>query len=216
MVAEGGESTVGLSDLMRASKFLALGSLLLLVGILSPLYLYYLYTYPVISLALALHGAGWFILGRALGSGLTRWMFRGSVIAFAVGLVTLPFVPAPPVPGAFAWVPFAFLPSGGFAFIPSVFGPVVIAHGFLFLVLSHSMKLELSRVLIAVGSVYLIAVALIALSVQLSLMVYDGVSVFLYSPLTVAGYTLVNLGFRNEFRTHWRPQESVPKPASGG
>lgn len=190
-------------EMFRTSRLLALGSFLLLIGMAIVLALFYLYAYPaLVVVALVVHALAWIKLSRL--SRRTRgmlWAFRGSIVGFAIGLVTLPWVPLPAVPGAFVFAGPVFFWSGGFAFVPSVFAPVVIAHAVLFLQGLTSLRSRFALLLLVAGAGFLVADATIAIAAQASLLSQVLLPILTLSGATAVGYALIGAAWWHESTT---------------
>ncbi len=180
-----------------AARFLALGSFILLLVSLAVPFGVFLFSYtPIAGTAIALHFLGWVKLGDASRrSRSMTWTFRGSVLGFAVGITTLPFVPIPPFPDPFGNISPGVVILGGFAFVPSVFGPVVLAHALLFFLGSRSVEDGFANLSIAAGSIFLGVDATFAMLAQGTLVSLDPVTVLTFSGLTGIGYGLAAIGW---------------------
>ncbi len=185
------------TGMFGASRLLAVGSFILLLSPLAVPFGVFLFVYtPLAGTALALHLVGWVKLGglSRRSRGMT-WTFRVSLLGFAIGISTLPFAPVPPLPGPIGNLSPGFIVLGGFAFVPSVFGPVALAHALLFFLGLSGIQDRVAIVLIAAGSLYLVVDATFALLAQGSLIPLYSVAILTFSGLTAIGYGLVAIGW---------------------
>lgn len=190
----------------RTSLALALGSFLLLVGFLSWLGFRSVLLFSMFGLlATWVHYAAWILLAVALwtlrGEGHRAlspldWAmvaaFAGSVLAFAVIWVALPhrfFFGTPLLPGPY---------------FPSVYGPVVAAHGAFFFLGWRTLRNRRTYEPIVIGSLFLLAVAAGALAVQAMdgppFSGFPGVVATSLAGLTGFGYILIAASWRREAR----------------
>jgi len=185
--------------LPKAASLFALGSSLLLLGTGyfasggSP------ETWPafVVSwLAILVHAGAWVNLlvatnggPRAARSPQIVWALRASIGCFVVGILTLPIVF--PQPGSWfsppLWLGLLFL--GLFPYVPSVYGPVVIAHGLVFYLESGKLTKPTSRGLALAGALLLGTIGAVALGLGM----LGGA--FFYPILTAPAWRLVGLTF---------------------
>lgn len=85
-----------------------------------------------------LHLGAWAHLAVGLSSrSLARGVFHLSILAFALGILTLPHAFPPR-----GWVPvwFFLLLTGFFVLVPSIYGPVVALHGAIFMLTSGHLR----------------------------------------------------------------------------
>ena len=125
------------AHLTRALSLLAVGSLIVLVSWImvagsiggDPLLVNFAMILAWLGALLHFGAWGHFAFGlpsRSLG----RKAFGLSIVAFTVGMITLPYA-LPPLMG---WSPWFFLLfTGFFVQVPSVYGPVVASHGIIFI-----------------------------------------------------------------------------------
>ena len=196
----------------RAARFLMWGSVALLS--IAPFAWIGLYFWAPIWLALSLHLAGWGFLWRAIREedpridrgtrAVLSGAFLGSVLGFVVGLATLPVA----VPGGTWWLPVwvMILVTGWFAFVPSVYGPVVASHAFLFLAGARMVRVRRAKGLIVSGSGVLLALAAIGIFLQVAT---AGTPEFfrivpVVAAFTSAGYAAIAHGWRLAARARGR------------
>jgi len=166
--------------LLLGSVFLAAGSFLLLAGTLFGLLLLqgqglvFAPFYGVTALALILHFLGWISLGLALrslsggtdadlasrGRAMT-WALVASLAGFGIGIITLPLALPNSAITAFG--------LGLFPYIPSVFGPVVIAHAVFFFYSAKTLQDPRAGSLMVLGSKFLFVIATISVAAQVLL-----------------------------------------------
>lgn len=182
-----GERSELAGRLSLAAALLGLGALLLLPG---P-------TFALTGLGLlaaSIHIWAWFVLGWAVVDAyldridtyhriVVLGAFLASVVSFVGGLLHLILA----YPGAWG---FTYLL---FPYVPSVYGPAVIAHSVLFLASARSTTASGSSVAVTLGSLYLMALATIALWSQATIGL--GVDSLSLAGLTSVGYLLVAAGW---------------------
>ena len=196
---EATDQTVLPRALPKAAFLLALGSSLLLLGT------GYFFsggtpeTWPafVVSwLAILIHAGAWVNLLVATNGGpqaardpRTVWAFRASIGCLVLGILTLPVLF--PQPGSWfsppLWLGLLFL--GLFPYVPSVYGPVVIAHALLFYFESEKLTKWISRGLALAGALLLGTTGVAALVLGM----LGGA--FLYPILTAPAWRLVGMTF---------------------
>ncbi len=162
--------------MLKGSVFLTLGSFLLLgwsIQVLSspggfnPALLIGLFTYP----ALAAHFIGWvYLWSGAKASDRMQWIFLGSLLGFVLGFITLPWT-APRGMAPSESNPIAFLAASFrtpfFAYVPSVFAPVVVLHSLMFVLSARSLGRRPSFAGVLIGAGFLLALAATGLYLQL-------------------------------------------------
>lgn len=200
----------------RAAGFLMWGGVALL-GI-APFAWITIYFCAPLWLALGLHFAGSCFLWRAIRdedpridrrSRVGLWGgFLGSVLGFLVGLAILPVA----FPGRTWYGPVwaAILLTGFFAFVPSVYGPVIAGHAIVFLVGTRVVQVRRAKGLIVSGSGVLLALAAVGIALQV---VTAGTAEFIrivpfVAGMTSAGYAMVARGWRLAARA--RVQDGSP------
>lgn len=204
-----GTGGVGIqASLLKGSILLTAGSLLLLSwslqvlstpGASNPALLVGLFTYP----ALLAHFGGWWYLWRASRrSARLRWIFLGSLFGFALGIVTMPWV-APRGLVADTSDSGTFLVTALraplFPYIPSVFAPVVVPHGLIFVFFGRSLRRRSYIVTVLAGAGYLMALAAIGLLLQGESLILGRATNDLFlilAGLTSIGYALFALSWR--------------------
>lgn len=214
--------------MQRASFLFATGSGFLLIAVLS-----YFWTnrwndgsgwFTILSwFAVLVHGIGWVVLLSAiLETGpeprvqkMTS-VFFVSLMMFVGGLLTLPvFFPDDPNAWSFFGPPWArVLLSGVFPHVPLVFGPVVVAHGVIFMLASSDFARPRSRPVAVAGCILLfwlagLGIASQVLSFPQSFPAPLGPLSFA-AGLTVLGYGLVAAGYRLERAPKAKRAVSLP------
>jgi len=147
--------------------------------------------------AIGIHGLAWMFLGLAI-TGTPRpapaaVAYLLSIVSFVVGLATIGLALPERTGGMLnlrlgdrlLWEVF-------FPYVPSVFAPVVAAHGVVFLVAAPSPSSSLRIRQIALGSVALFVTSAVALTVQFA-GGFEGVA-YALAGLTSFGYLLVAWG----------------------
>ena len=183
--------------MLFAALLLSVGSLFLLFAALS------LFPFPLwwgmvwvsfTALAVVAHALAWFELGLALmvmrrsrplwGKSVRRGMiaaFLASLVGFGIGLALLP-ASNPETSRLSIFVSY-FVP-----YLPSVYSWVVVAHAVLFAMTSRALLSGSGRLMMFVGSSWLIIVAFIAIYVgPLQTGVFDPLLLWSLSGLTFVG-----------------------------
>ena len=196
----------------RAARFLMWGSVVLLS--IAPFAWGAAYFCAPLWLALSLYVVESYFLWRAIRDGDPRLDrrsrsallggFLGSVLGFGLGLAALPVA----VPGGTWWLPVwvMILVTGWFAFVPSVYGPVVASHAFLFLAGARVVRVRRAKGRIVSGSGVLLAVAAIGIFLQVAT---AGTPEFFrivpfVAGFTSAGYAAIAHGWRLAARARGR------------
>jgi len=206
------ESHAAALHLFRAARLLALGSSILLIwSILSftggGIGWTSSFALPIfVGIALPIHFIGWINLNRASRKNRAMTLlFRSSLVAFGIGLASLAIASLPPLPGFWAYVPSMFLLSGGFAFIPTVYGPVVLAHALLFLIGSRFLRDVRAFVFVNAGGGFLIFIVTIAILMQASQWFNQPVPIITLAGVTSFGYLMVGIGLKRASEAGSRP-----------
>jgi hypothetical protein len=113
-----------------------------------------------------LHLVAWAHLAVGLPSrSLVRGIFGLSLLAFTLGIVTLPY--AFPTRG---WVPawFAILFAGIFVLVPSIYGPVIALQGTIFMLMSGHLRPDIRWLTAKLAALSLMILGAFALSMQVS------------------------------------------------
>jgi len=197
-----------------ASILLATGSMLLLLGVLAFLGaggwsggLAWLATLS--WLAVLVHLIGWIALFRAIFEigpeprmKKVLSVFFLSLMGFAVGVLSLPiFFPA--AGGWYYLPPWAgVLLFGVFPYMPSVFGPVVVAHAVIFMLGSSDFTRRIALASIVAGGAVLSLLAIVGIALQVLNVPQSFPAplapISLTTGLTFLGYALVAAGYRLE------------------
>jgi len=198
--------------LFRAARLLALGSSVLLIwSVLSfqggGIGWTSSFALPIFAgTALAIHFIAWIGLNRASKKNRAMTLlFRSSFVAFGIGLASLAIASLPPLPGFWAYVPSMFLLSGGFAFIPTVYGPVVLTHALLFLIGSRLLGDVRSFVFVSAGGGFLIFIVTIAMLMQAFQSFNQPVPLISLAGVTSFGYLMVGIGLKRVSEARSRP-----------
>lgn len=166
------------------------------------------------------HFCGWGLLGMAMralreekGRGMTRdergmrWSFFASLLAFGVGIITLPSLLPVALWGGMN-LGTTLLLIGGFPYVPSVFAPVVIAHVALFWFAARTLRSPEAARLMRVGTWVLVAFVVVGLVLQgivvalasPAALATVGLLMFAMAGATSVGYVLVSVALRREVR----------------
>ena len=111
-----------------------------------------------------LHFGAWGHFAFGLPSrSLARKAFGWSIVAFNVGIVTLPYA-LPPLMG---WSPWSFLIfTGFFVLVPSIYGPVVVLHGIIFILSGGRVQSEIRQMVAKLAALSLLVFGSFALIMQ--------------------------------------------------
>jgi hypothetical protein len=181
----------------QAALFLAGGTLFLVPA---PVLYQNLLIFPLLAstfIGLSLHGVGWFFLWRTCKPfPVKRLLFGLSIGAFLVGIVVLPWIsPLWFFRFGRTWVGpgLTILPTGLFAYIPTVFAPVALIHAVLFAMESREVTGLANYWVNLVGVGYLVLTASVSIVIQASFYAasYLPTWFFALAALTSGGYVLV-------------------------
>ena len=124
-----------------------------------------------------------------------KWVYIASLVGFAAGMAMLPVLF--PGTGWFGPPAFFILALFLFPYVPSVYGPVVIAHSILFSLGIRSLNKNHARSLVAMGAAGLLTLASVALVAQF-LPPPTSTWLLVVPGLTSAGYGVAALGWKSE------------------
>ncbi len=137
---------------------------------------------------------------------LKWWMtaaLLASLVGFAIGLATLPLL----FPESFVFIVGYFI----FPYVPTVYAPVVSAHGLLFVLVAKTFHDPVVRAAIILSSLIMIVVAWVAVAAQTVLLPVLGFGALFLVGIVGLGYAAIAVALLRELRVEFRTGVPLPR-----